>query len=408
MPEVRVMREAELMGPAHAARRPNRADDLWVVVNVDGKRRRQKIGRPTERNQARAEEMRADWQAAVDLEVGMPMPVATFRSAANSFLEEGLRARATKTKSGRRYQLQSLVEHFGDTPLAALDLDGWWKAEVEGKRDWRTGTFYLTAISLVFKHAHRQGVEIANPVPAARERLLGDIRNTKEYRRRNQDNLSPLSLEQLRALFAALEQEPDDFLVSVFLLYECGLRFGEMRALTWADVRLGRDADDTTRHLYVQNSETDGVVGATKTGESRKVGLSRRARALLLRWQLQAGRPQLTDRVVASLWGGNFRSRLGRACARARIPTFTPKDFRDTYASQLITHGIVLKWISLQLGHARVATTEKHYAAYLAIDGGYENPWQVPAGHLPTDLFAELDGWHPELRHQNANICQQG
>ena len=33
---------------------------------------------------------------------------------------------------------------------------------------------------------------------------------------------------------------------------------------------------------------------------------------------------------------------------------------RDTFASTLITHGIVLKWISLQLGHASVATTERH------------------------------------------------
>jgi hypothetical protein len=53
--------------------------------------------------------------------------------------------------------------------------------------------------------------------------------------------------------------------------------------------------------------------------------------------------------------------------------------------------GIVLKWISLQLGHASLAVTEKHYARYMQMDG-YQNPWIVPAGCLPPDLFSELDG----------------
>ena len=88
-------------------------------------------------------------------------------------------------------------------------------------------------------------------------------------------------------------------------------------------------------------------------------------------------------------------------CKRAGIARHTSKDFRDTFASLLITHGIVLKWLSLQLGHARVATTEKHYAAYLAMDG-YQNPWMVPDGCLPTDLFAELDGCRMESLHHDS------
>ena len=58
----------------------------------------------------------------------------------------------------------------------------------------------------------------------------------------------------------------------------------------------------------------------------------------------------------------------------------------------LVTHGIVLKWISLQLGHGNTGVTERHYARWMAQDG-YRNPWQVPEGGLPVDLFAELDSW---------------
>lgn len=402
MPEVRVVSELEVMGPAHAAKRPARAGDLWVVVQVAGRRKRQKVGRPTERNIARAEELRADWQAALDEQLGVASPVTaleTFRGAAESFLASGMRMRASRTKRNRGYQVKALIEHFGDTPLARIDaaaIGDWWDREVQGKRDWRTGGFYLDCASLIFKHAQRSGVEVVNPVPAARERLIGDIASTKEYRSRNQSNMRPLQVEQLQAFLKALESESLDFIVSCVLLYECGLRFGEMRALTWGGVFLGKDADDTTRHLFVEESETEGIVGATKTGTFRKVALSRRARALLLSWRMLGGRPRAADRVVAAHWNNRFIERLTKVCERAKIPRFTPKDLRDTFASLLITHGIVLKWISLQLGHSRVGTTEQHYAAYMAIDG-YQNPWMVPPGCLPTDLFAELDGWRVEV-----------
>jgi integrase len=403
MPEVRILTEREVMGEKHAQKRPARANDLWLVATHNGKRERKKVGRPTLGNIDRAEELRADWQAALDQQLGVELPIPTFRAIAEDFLKNGMRARASKTVKGRTYQVNALVEHFGDTPLEDVDVEAFWNAFVEGRRDWRTGGFYLNALSLVFRHAQRGGHNIQNPVAAARARIIGDISTTKAFRRRNQENLNPLSTDQLRSLFAELEREPLDFVVSTFLLYECGLRFGEMKALEWGDVRLGKDADDTTRHIYVRNSETDGETGATKSGCFRKVGLSRRARAMLLRWKMQVGRPKPTDRVVRALWGKNFRNRLAGTCGRARIPYFTPKDFRDTYASHLITHGIVLKWVSLQLGHARVATTEKHYAAYMALEG-YENPWHVPSGCLPTDLFAALDGWNPVLCQQGASI----
>ena len=67
-----------------------------------------------------------------------------------------------------------------------------------------------------------------------------------------------------------------------------------------------------------------------------------------------------------------------------------PKDLRDTYASTLITHGIVLKWVSLQLGHANLGVTERHYSSYMAVDS-YQNPWIVPDGCMPPDLFSTLD-----------------
>jgi hypothetical protein len=37
-----------------------------------------------------------------------------------------------------------------------------------------------------------------------------------------------------------------------------------------------------------------------------------------------------------------------------------------------------------------VATTERRYARYMAVDG-YQNPWIVPAGSFPSDLFTMIE-----------------
>lgn len=407
--EVKILTERELMGPAWAEKRPARADDLWVAVFVNGRRKRQKIGRPTERNQEKARELQADWQVALDRELGLVnLPVPTFRTAGQAYIESGLRSHAPKTVRGRTYQVRALTAYYGDKPLDRIDAPlvvQWWADEIEGQRDWRTGSSYLDVTALVFKHAQRRSARLVNPVPAAREVIFGDIRQTKAYRGRNQANLNPVPVEHIRKLWPRLEREPADFWVAVLLLAECGLRFGEMKALRWEDVWLGRDADDTTRHVHVRLSETDGREGGPKTGMHRKVALSRRLRAVLQEWRVASGSPPARSRVVDSTWGNNFRARLSRCCRDAKVPVYSPKDFRDTFASVLITHGIVLKWVSLQLGHARVATTENHYAAYMALEG-YENPWIVPQGCLPVDLFAERDLWRPALRQHHANLRQ--
>ncbi len=79
------------------------------------------------------------------------------------------------------------------------------------------------------------------------------------------------------------------------------------------------------------------------------------------------------------------------------------KDLRDTYASTLCSHGIVLRWISKQLGHGSVSVTERHYASFLATEGD-QNPWIVPEGMLPPDMLAELESRVPPRLPQIAEV----
>ena len=68
---------------------------------------------------------------------------------------------------------------------------------------------------------------------------------------------------------------------------------------------------------------------------------------------------------------------------------WAPKDLRDTFASQLLTAGVQLGYVSRQLGHADVAVTARHYARWTGGDD-YREPVRLLPGELPADLLARL------------------
>lgn len=68
----------------------------------------------------------------------------------------------------------------------------------------------------------------------------------------------------------------------------------------------------------------------------------------------------------------------------------TPKCLRDTFASQLLTAGVPLAYVSAQLGHAESSVTERHYARWIDRDG-YRRPMEVYPGEVPADLLARLE-----------------
>jgi hypothetical protein len=65
------------------------------------------------------------------------------------------------------------------------------------------------------------------------------------------------------------------------------------------------------------------------------------------------------------------------------------KDLRDTFASQLLTAGVQLGYVSLQLGHSTVAVTAQHYARWVGEDE-YRDPVHLEPDELPADVLAKL------------------
>ncbi|MBW2691491.1 MAG: tyrosine-type recombinase/integrase [Deltaproteobacteria bacterium] len=73
----------------------------------------------------------------------------------------------------------------------------------------------------------------------------------------------------------------------------------------------------------------------------------------------------------------------------AKITKCAMKDLRDTYASQLLTCGVPLAFLSAQLGHADIGLTARHYARWCG-SAEYRTPLIPGAHEVPADLLARI------------------
>lgn len=174
-----------------------------------------------------------------------------------------------------------------------------------------------------------------------------------------------LTPEQVRRLLAEV---PANRRVEFMLLVETGLRFGEMSGLHVGDVDVHR------RRLRVQRSASlvgsVMVVGKTKSGQSRMVGISKE-----LAGELAAvidGRG--TDEILFPTRNGTYQRRpqergwfaaaLGRVRATdPTFPTLTLHGLRHVAAGLMVRSGGNVKTIQRQLGHKSAAMTLDVYAS---------------------------------------------
>jgi integrase len=354
---------------------------------------------------------------------GLTMP--KFADLADRYLEWTTHLAPT-TQDDRRALLRPasskssegvLRAYFGRMPVDEIRkplLLEWWAAEVEGKgRAAKTGRNHLDALSGVLALAVDSELLETNPVDGFRA-ILRRRNRTQKGRAQNDPTASIYPIEDPAALdaFVAESRNVGGAAHIVDLLCcDAGLRLGEATALRWEDCSFGRDAADTARSLRIRASRSRGVhLGKTKSGRERVVAMSRRLRGSLLAFQLEAGRPE--DGPIAPVDHANYRTRhFRKVCKAAGIgPTLkpdgtaharSPKDLRDTFASQLLTAGVQLGYVSRQLGHSDVSVTARHYARWAGGDG-YRNPLAVRDDEVPADLLARLAEKSPQSPHTAA------
>jgi integrase len=316
------------------------------------------------------------------------------------YLAEDTSHLAPTTQQDRKLVLRPdgpVIRSLGARRLDALTpavLREWWNAEVTGAgRSTKIGRNYLDALSKVLGYAVELGIIEASPVGAFREALRQRGR-TKSGRAASEpgQHVRPIEQpEQLHRLVAEARGEGAEAEVLVLLLLDAGLRLGEALGLTWGGVAWGESEDDTARSLLIErNRARGGAPSLPKSGRARRVALSRRLRRALVQLYQSRFAPGPERHVVERIEPSNFRNReWRRICARAGIGHRAPKDLRDTFASQLLTSGVSLGYVSRQLGHADVSVTARHYARWCGGDS-YREPMPLEPREVPADLLARL------------------
>jgi integrase len=344
-----------------------------------------------------AAELVSVWEARAGLRA---LPKSTFGAMIDRYLAEDLPHLAPTTQENRREQLRVLGVHFGrDRDLASItkaDIRAWWQsALVAGgrKRSEKTLRTWIDALAAVYRLALESDAVEQNPVAQFRA-TLNMRRNTQRARAEAEQFARPI--EDLAAFVEASAAVGGAVHALNITLLDSGLRMGEAQALTWGDIDWERNLLDVNKSLSRGKH-----LGPTKSGRSRRVQLSRRAKALLRELQLVRGRPAPSARIWPGVDQRNYAQRaFGRICKAAGLGHRRPKDLRDSYASHLLTLGVPVAYISRQLGHANVGVTTRHYARWCGGDEYRPGPVLAP-GEVPTDLLARVG--HPSTDAERAS-----
>ena len=223
-----------------------------------------------------------------------------------------------------------------------------------------------TADGSVLAYAIDLEILETNPVPAFRETLRRRS-NTKRGRSEAETgrHVRPVeTAEEIGRLLKASQEEGLPAHVLVLLLLDAGLRLGEAIGLRWGKVGWGVDEDDLSRALLIDEARPRGGEPAPpKSGRDRTIALSKRLRHALAALYRERFEPTPSALVLEGIEPNNFRQReWRRILKRAGIGHRALKDLRDTFASQLLTAGVQLGYVSAELGHSDVAVTAQHYA----------------------------------------------
>ena len=143
-------------------------------------------------------------------------------------------------------------------------------------------------------------------------------------------------------------------------LFDSGCRHGEARGLQWADIAFDKN-EITIRHNFSGN-----VLTSPKTGQERKIPLTKSLRDLLSRHP----RTLRCDFIFTLNGKPYYESSLGKiwrtACKKIGIEVKPYDGTRHSFASQLVNRGKSLEIIGEILGHSDIRTTKKY--AHVSMD----------------------------------------
>jgi len=265
------------------------------------------------------------------------------------------RAQATERKI-RGVISKQIAGTFGRRPLVSVrpsEVQAW-AADISRKQSAATARHSLGVLRRVFDHAIRDGAIHRNPAAGIR---LPKVQG---------NDPRPLTHAELWQLADHLDELRDRVLVLV--AGYCGLRWGELAALRWADVDLDRN---TLRVARAYSEEAPrGEMSPVKDHQARTVPVPAIVSEELARFQADHKSDSLVFPSAnrTPLRNRNFRRDVFDDAVDALDLDITPHNLRDTAASLAIQAGASVVAVARLLGHESAATTLNHYAGLFPSD----------------------------------------
>lgn len=305
----------------------SRDGDVWTIrvqVQRDGRtydRKKQATGITLQAAQTMQAEMRIQLTAEIAGEAQTTRGTFAeyFDVWADHLVATG-KARESTMKVRRVIANSLLIPYFGDRQLAKIkrsDIAAWqrWLSERRTESGAEYSQEYLRTgwrdLKALFSDARDLANLPSNPTAEMEFSCKGKDAKFKDA----------LTLDETKAVLKAAEDENPDIACMIWVGITCGVRFGELTALTWADV--GFDAGI----IRINKSQVGGQVGKTKTSRNRIAPLHPDAKVKLLAHQ-EAQRASKVQNVANLVFPSNVGSYrypsvltepLARCCERAGI-----------------------------------------------------------------------------------------
>jgi integrase len=185
---------------------------------------------------------------------------------------------------------------------------------------------------------------------------------------------NPFTPDEIARIFDHIEACEADWLPYFQFLYDVGVRPGEAAALKWTAL----DFDRLKVRIELNWSPAGKTDKPPKTHECRTIDMTSLVAERLLQWR-PIQRQALLRRVIQqspyvftsrrgtrAFQDSHVRLVFGRVMKACGIQGHTLYDFRDSFAtSHLVEHwDRKLAWVSHQLGHKHVLTTQRFYYKY--------------------------------------------
>lgn len=224
----------------------------------------------------------------------------------------------------RRWQTELLSKGYKDTYLKTIDMH----------------------LSSIFKYAAKY-YDIPNPYAKIEHMGSGNTRSMQFW-----------TLQEYRTFIREFPDQPMAF-IAFELLYWCGIRVGELLALTPQDI-------DEKKHLlkitktYVRHDHKD-IISAPKTENSiRNVAMPDFLFAEVMDYITDTGLKKNERLIPHSVAFLTYHLKCG--CKKSGVPQIRIHDIRHSHVSLLIDQGFTAVAIAERVGHKHISTTMNVYA----------------------------------------------